>query len=79
MIKELYRLMLLEIDLREMKYLIEAPGRKSGPFVVVTTMLEHQSDDAVSYQDIADLFGFRWNVELDIRSIKTFMNLHFDR
>ncbi len=42
-------------------------------------MLNHEGDDAVSYQDIADLFGFRWNAELDIRSIKTFMNLNFVR
>ncbi len=26
-----------------------------------------------------DLFSFRWNAELDIRSIKTFMNLNFVR
>jgi len=79
MSKEVYQDMPKEIELREMKYAIEAPGRKSGPFVIVTTMLDHEGDDAVSYQDIADLFGFRWNAELDIRSIKTFMNLNFVR
>lgn len=62
-----------------MRCSIEAPGRKSGPFVIVTMMLDHDGDDAVSYQDIADLFGFRWNAELDIRSIKSFMNLIFVR
>ena len=67
------------ITLREMKYKIEAPGRESGPFVVVTTLLDHQGEDGISHDDIAELFGFRWNAELDIRSIKTFMNLNFVR
>jgi putative transposase len=79
MSKEYYETMPLVITLREMKYAIEGPGRKSGPFVVVTTLLEHQGEDGVSYDDIAELFGFRWNAELDIRSIKTFMNLDFVR
>jgi len=79
MSKELYETMPLVITLREMKYTIEAPGRKSGPFVVVTTLLDHQGEHGISHDDIAELFGFRWNAELDIRSIKTFMNLNFVR
>jgi hypothetical protein len=39
-------------------------------------MTEVESDDAVQYEDLAELFGFRWNTELDIRSIKTHLNLN---
>lgn len=79
MSKELYETMPLVVTLREMKYTIQGPGRESGPFVVVTTLLDHLGEYGVSHDDIADLFGFRWNAELDIRSIKTFMNLNFVR
>jgi hypothetical protein len=75
----LFVLLLLVINLRELRYTVEAPGRKSGPFVIVTTLLEHKGDRGVSYEEISDLFSFRWNAELDIRSIKTFMNLNFVR
>ncbi len=76
---EMYDSLPLVITLRELRYTVEAPGRKSGPFIIVTTLLEHKGDKGVSYEEISDLFSFRWNAELDIRSIKTFMNLNFVR
>ena len=39
-------------------------------------MFEEQGKQEVSYEDIAKLFCFRWNAELDLRSIKTHLNLH---
>ena len=75
MSKEEYALLPDEITLREIRYVIDEPGRKQEPFIVVTTMLDIQGEEAVTRDEIAELFGYRWNIELDIRSIKTFMNL----
>ena len=75
MSKEEYALLPKEIVLREIRYVIEEPGRKQQPFVIVTTMLDAKGEDAITKDEIAELFGFRWNVELDIRSIKSNMNL----
>jgi len=45
--------------------------------VIVTTLFDaEQRKQEVTYDDIAELFGFRWSYELDIRSIKTHLNLH---
>jgi putative transposase len=54
---------------------IEEPGRKQEPFIVVTTLLEPMEDAGATKDELASLYGFRWNVELDIRSIKSNMNL----
>jgi hypothetical protein len=74
MSQELYNSMPKSIELREIRYVITKPGRKQDPFIIVTTMTDVESDDAVQYEDLAELFGFRWNAELDIRSIKTHLN-----
>jgi len=68
-----------QILLREVGYTIEEPGRKQQPFVVVTTMLGERDDLKATNEEIAELYSFRWNVELDIRSIKQYMNLGFLR
>ncbi len=39
---------------------------------VVTTLLD---PEMYSKEDIAELYGFRWNSELDIRSIKQTLGL----
>ena len=75
MSKEEYATLPDEIVLREVKYMIDEPGRKQEPFIVVTTMLEAKGETGVSMDEIAELYGFRWNIELDIRSIKSHMNL----
>ena len=76
MSKEMYDSMPKSIELREIRYVITKPGRKQDPFVIVTTMTDIEGADAVQYEDLAELFGFRWSAELDIRSIKTHMNLN---
>ena len=58
------------IELREIRYVITKPGRKQDPFAIVTTMTDVDGEDAVQYEDLAKLFGFRWNAELDIRNIQ---------
>jgi hypothetical protein len=61
-----------ELTLREIRYRIVVPGRRVESLTVVTTLL-----DAAAYtkEDIAELYGFRWNSELDIRAIKQSLNL----
>jgi putative transposase len=60
------------LTLREMRYCVVVPGRRVQVLTVVTTLLDAE---AYSRQDIAELYGFRWNSELDIRSIKQALNL----
>lgn len=60
------------IVLREIKFSISEPGFRTKSIVVITTLLD---DEEFSKQDVADLYGYRWNVELDIRSIKSNLNL----
>ena len=60
------------LTLREIRYCITENGCRVEELTVVTTLL-----DPVKYSrdDIAKLYGFRWNSELDIRSIKQMLNL----
>jgi putative transposase len=60
------------LTLREMRYCIAMPGRRVQVLTVVTTLLDAEK---YSRQDIAELYSFRWNSELDIRSIKQSLNL----
>ncbi len=45
---------------------------KVGHQVLVTTMLNHR---AVSKDDLSELYARRWNVELDLRNLKTTMGM----
>ena len=60
------------LELRELRFTIEQPGRRSHSMTIATTLT-----DATLYtkEDIAELYGFRWNSELDLRSIKQSLNL----
>jgi putative transposase len=60
------------ITLREVRFCVVEPGRRTKVLTVVTTLLDA---DAHTREDIAQLYGFRWNSELDIRSIKQGLNL----
>ncbi len=79
MTEQMYKSLPEQFELREVRYEISEPGRKQSPFVVVTNMLERSGERGVSAQKIAELYSFRWNVELDIRSIKTHLNMDFMR
>ncbi len=61
-----------EMQVRELRFRVEQPGYRVDEIVLVTTLL-----DAVVYtkEDLADLFLKRWNVELDLRSIKIVMQM----
>lgn len=60
------------LTLREMRYCVNVPGRRTEVLTVVTTLLDAE---VYSREDLADLYGFRWNSELDICSIKQALNL----
>ncbi len=60
------------LDLREIRYNIVEPGRRTKTIDIITTLVDA---DEYPKEDIAELFGFRWNSELDIRSIKASLNL----
>jgi hypothetical protein len=61
-----------EIRVRELRFRVEQPGYRVYEIVLVTTLL-----DPVVYTkaDLADLFLKRWNIELDLRSIKIVMQM----
>jgi hypothetical protein len=62
-----------KLELRELRFDITEPGRRVETITVITTLTDPQK---YSKEDVAELFGFRWNVELDILQIK--QTLHLD-
>jgi hypothetical protein len=72
MSEELYQQIPLQLTLRELRYTVTEKGRRTKNVEIITTL-----SDAEQYttEDIAELYGFRWNCELDIRSLKSNLNL----
>ena len=60
------------LTLREVRFDVTVPGRRTETLIVVTTLTD---PDVYSVEDVAGLYGFRWNVELDIRTVKQTLNL----
>ena len=60
------------MELREIRYRIVQPGYRTQTITIATTLTDAE---ATSPEEIAELYGFRWNSELDIRSIKQSLNL----
>ena len=60
------------LTLRELRFNVVVPGRRTEVLTVVTTLTDPQE---YSKEDIAELYGFRWNAELDIRAIKQTLGL----
>lgn len=60
------------MTLREVRFQVTVPGRRVETLIVVTSLVE-----PVIYpqEDIAELYGYRWNAELDIRDIKQTLGL----
>ncbi len=67
-----YDRMPASIEVREVHVRVSEPGFRTESFVVVTTLT-----DAAAYanEEIAELYHFRWQVELDIRAIKITMGM----
>lgn len=60
------------LEMREIRYNVVQPGYRSQTITIATTLTDAKM---YSKEDIAELYGFRWNSELDIRSIKDSLNL----
>ena len=58
-----------------LRYSLTCQGRRSKSITVITTLVDHV---AYPKEEVAELYGHRWNVELDIRHIKQTLNIdHF--
>jgi hypothetical protein len=60
------------IQIREVEVINEKPGFKTLKRILVTSFLNSKE---VTKKDLSELYGFRWFVELDIRSIKSVMKM----
>jgi hypothetical protein len=65
--EETYASMPERLTIRELRFQIDEQGCRTHEIVMATTLLDHQ---AYEKDDIADLYHYRWHVELDLRSIK---------
>lgn len=70
--KETFNALPDSLTIREVRIKIEKPGFRTKNIVVVTTILD---PNEVSKEDLAELYRQRWNNELDLRSIKTTMQM----
>jgi len=61
------------ITIRETLVRVAQPGFRTKSIVVVTTLLDHQQ---TTREDLGTLYRARWNNELDLRSIKSTMQMH---
>lgn len=61
-----------ELTLREVRVRVNVPGFRTRVVIVVTTLLDPEEFPA---QEIADLYRRRWQAELNLRSLKTHMEM----
>jgi len=72
MSKDLYARIPQTMTLREIRFHVTVPGRRVETLTVVTSLTDA---DAYPPEEIATLYGYRWNAELDIRDIKQTLGL----
>ena len=60
------------LTVRMTRFNIIVPGRRTRAITIVTTLVDPHEYSA---EAIAELYGYRWNVELDIRHVKQTLNL----
>ena len=56
-----------QLTLRELRYEVHTPGFRVSRITIVTTVVDAALHTA---EEIAELYGKRWHVELDIRALK---------
>jgi hypothetical protein len=61
-----------KLTLREVEFEVSGPGARTERLIVVTTLTDQEQ---YPRRDIAELYGLRWNAELDIRHIKQALGL----
>jgi putative transposase len=69
---QLYKQIPETMALREVRFQVTIPGRRTETLIVVTSLTDA---DVYTQGDIAELYGYRWNAELDIRDIKQTLGL----
>jgi len=62
-----------QMEVRELRFQVTQPGFRSKEITVVTTLLDPVAHPAA---DISALYRERWHCELDLRSLKTSMQMH---
>jgi hypothetical protein len=70
--QEEFAAMPAEMELREVRVRVQTKGFRVKKFVVVTTLIDPQQ---FSKDEIASLYRQRWQAELDLRSIKSVMQM----
>ena len=70
--QEQYEQLPERLDLREIRYCVTEPGHRTERITIVTTLVDPEQ---YPKEDLAELYGFRWNVETDILHIKQTLNL----
>jgi len=73
---ELYEQIPATLTLRMIRFQVTTPGTRPDTLTVVTTLTDPH---AYPTQAVADLYGYRWNAELDIRQIKQTLGLDHAR
>ena len=61
-----------ELEIRELRFKVNRPGFRVKEVVLVTTLLDGEEH---TKEDLASLFLDRWNIELDLRSIKDVLQM----
>ena len=70
--RQAYQALPASITIREAKFRVTQPGFRTRAIVVVTTLLGPQQ---TTKEDLAALYRTRWNNELDLRAIKSTMQM----
>lgn len=70
--EETYRQIDDELTVREVRVRVHRKGWRVQELVLVTTLLD---SELVSVDDLADVYRQRWQAEVDLRSIKTTMQM----
>jgi hypothetical protein len=66
-----YNTMPDQLELRELRYEVHRPGFRVSRIIIATTLTDAALHTA---EDIAQLYGKRWHIELDIRALKQTLN-----
>jgi hypothetical protein len=69
---ELYAKLPETMLVREVRYIINIKGFRTQKVTLVTTLLDHH---IYTYELLAELYGLRWQVEIDLRHLKTTMQM----
>lgn len=61
-----------QLTLREIKFTITEQGKRAKEIILITTLLDAE---VFTKQELADLYNIRWRAEIDLRSLKSVMEM----